>query len=85
MRSRRSRPRSFARRTAIENGASCRKVAGRFGVGVASAIRWHARFRAECEIAAKPMDGDRHSQRVEAHAELIYKSLRRVRRSICAR
>ena len=56
---------------AIENGASCRKAAERFGVGVASAIRWHARFRAEGEIAAKPMGGDRHSQRVEAHAELI--------------
>ena len=56
---------------AIENGASCRKAAERFGVGVASAIRWHARFRAEGAIAAKPMGGDRHSQRVEAHAELI--------------
>ena len=56
---------------AIENGASCRKAAERFGVGVASAIRWHARFRAEGEIAAKPMGGDRHSQRVESHAELI--------------
>ena len=56
---------------AIEEGSSCRKAAERFGVGVASAIRWHARFRAEGEIAAKPMGGDRHSHRIEAHATLI--------------
>ena len=56
---------------AIEAGASCRKAAERFGVGVATAIRWHARFRAEGEIAAKRMGGDRHSQRTEAHAALI--------------
>ena len=56
---------------AIEGGASCRQAAERFGVGKASAIRWHARFRAEGEIAAKPMGGDRHSHRTEAHAALI--------------
>ena len=56
---------------AIEAGASCRQAAERFGVAAASAIRWHARFRAEGEIAAKPMGGDRHSHRVEAHADLI--------------
>ena len=27
----------------IEEGASCRQAAERFGVGKASAIRWHAR------------------------------------------
>ena len=56
---------------AIEGGASCRQAAERFGVGKASAIRWHARYRAEGEIAAKPMGGDRHSHRIEAHAALI--------------
>lgn len=56
---------------AIETGASCRQAAERFGVGVASAIRWHARFRQDGEIAPKPMGGDRHSHRVEAHAALI--------------
>ena len=59
---------------AIEAGASCRRAADRFGVAAASAIRWHARFRAEGEIAAKPMGGDRHSHRVEAHADLILKA-----------
>ncbi len=56
---------------AIEAGASCRQAGERFGVGVASAIRWHARFREEGEIASKPMGGDRHSHRIEAHAALI--------------
>lgn len=60
---------------AMEAGASCRQVAARFGVGVASAIRWQARYRAEGEIAAKPMGGDRHSHRVEAHAALILQTL----------
>ena len=55
----------------IEAGTSCRQAAERFGVGAASAIRWHARFRAEGTIAAKPMGGDRHSHRLEAHAALI--------------
>ena len=56
---------------AIEAGASCGQAAKRFGVGKASAIRWHARFRSEGEVAAKPMGGDRHSHRIEAHAALI--------------
>ena len=60
---------------AIEAGTSCRQAAARFGVGKASAIRWHARFRAEGEIAAKPMGGDRHSHRVEAHAALILRTV----------
>ena len=60
---------------AIEAGTSCRQAAARFGVGKASAVRWHARFRAEGEIAAKPMGGDRHSHRVEAHAALILRTV----------
>jgi transposase len=61
---------------AVEAGASCRQAAERFGVGKASAIRWHARFRADGETAAKPMDGDRHSHKIEAHAALILQTLK---------
>ncbi|OYV42287.1 MAG: hypothetical protein B7Z75_13445 [Acidocella sp. 20-57-95] len=60
---------------AIEAGASCRQAAERLGVGKASAIRWHARYRAEGVIAAKPMGGDRHSHRTKAHAALILQAL----------
>ena len=55
----------------VEAGASCRQAAGRFGVGVATAIRWQARFRAEGGVAAKPMGGDQRSGNIEAHAEVI--------------
>ena len=61
---------------AIEAGASCRQAAERFGVGAASAIRWHAAFRQEGRIAPKPMGGDRCSHRVEAHAAVILQILR---------
>jgi transposase len=56
---------------AIEAGSSCRQAAERFGVGIATAIRWQARFRAEDVVAAKPMGGDQRSGRIEAHAEVI--------------
>ena len=55
----------------IEAGSSRRQAAERFGVGKASAIRWHARFRAEGEIAPKPSGGDRSPPAIEAHAETI--------------
>ena len=61
---------------AIEAGASRRQAAERFGVGAASAIRWHAVFRHEGRAAPKPMGGDHCSHRVEAHAALILQSLR---------
>ena len=49
---------------AVERDAPCRKTAERFEVGVATAIRWHARCRAEGEMAAEAMGGDRHSHRI---------------------
>ena len=56
---------------AIEAGASCRQAAARFGVGIATAIRWQAQWRHQGHVAAKPMGGDRSSHRIEAHAALI--------------
>ncbi len=55
---------------AIEGGSSCRAAAQRFGVSASSAIRWRARERREGDIKPKLQGGDRHSQRIEAHAEL---------------
>ena len=69
---------------AIKAGASCGQAADRFGVAKASAIRWHARFRAEGEIAAKPMGGDRHSGPRRMRPPSC-KPMRRGRRSTCAR
>ena len=56
---------------AVEAGSSRRQAAERFGVGKASAIRWHARFRDAGEIAPKPTGRDRSPPAIEAHAETI--------------
>ena len=56
---------------ASEADASCRKVAARFGVRVASPFRWAAGFRGWGRIAARLLNGDWHSHRVEVHAALI--------------
>src|SRR5271165_1447468 len=56
---------------AIAGGSSCRAAAQRFGVSASSAIRWRAQERREGDVTPKRQGGDRHSQRIEAHAELI--------------
>ncbi len=66
------RPRVIA---TIEAGASCRQAAERFGVGKASAIRWHTRYQAEGAVAAKPMGRDPHSHRSGSLAALILQTL----------
>lgn len=44
---------------AVASGQSCRTAAGRFGVSVASVVKWSQRFRATGSAAAKPMGGRR--------------------------
>jgi transposase len=56
---------------AIEDGLSCRAAAERFGVSASSAIRWRAQERREGDLRPKRQGGDRHSHRIEAHAEAI--------------
>jgi transposase len=56
---------------AIGGGLSCRAAAQRFGVSASSAIRWRAQERREGDVRPRRQGGDRHSQRIEAHAELI--------------
>jgi transposase len=56
---------------AIAGGLSCRAAAQRFGVSASSAIRWRTQERREGDVRPKRQGGDRHSQRIEAHAELI--------------
>ena len=40
-------------------------------MSASSAIRWRAQEQREGDIRPKLQGGDRHSQRIEAHAELI--------------
>ncbi len=44
---------------AVAGGQSCRFVAARFGVSVASVVKWSQRFRSEGTAAARPMGGRR--------------------------
>ena len=41
----------------IEAGGSCRAVAARFGVSVASVVKWSQRFRATGSVAPGKMGG----------------------------
>jgi len=57
---------------AVEGGTSRRAAAGRFKVGVATAIRWVREFRATGATAAKPKGGDQRSHRIEAYRNVIF-------------
>ena len=56
---------------AVDGGLSRHAAAKRFGVSVASAVRWLRAWRDEGAKAAKPRGGDRHSHRIEAFGEVI--------------
>jgi transposase len=56
---------------AVEGGMSRRGAAARFGVGIATAIRWWRDWRTEGRATARPMGGDLRSHRVEAFAAVI--------------
>jgi transposase len=58
-------------RAVVDEGMSRNGAAKRFGVGIASAVRWVARFKATGEISPAPMGGDRRSQRIEAHRDYL--------------
>jgi len=55
----------------VECGLSRNQAAKRFGVSIASAVRWVARFHAKGEVSPDPMGGDRRSGRIEAHADYL--------------
>ena len=58
----------------VVGGLSRNAAAKRFGVGIASAIRWVWRFQATGEISPAPTGGDRRSERIEAHREYLLRS-----------
>lgn len=61
---------------AVEAGSSRRQAAARFGVGVASAIRWFQGWRARGDIRAKPQGGDRRSRRIETEAGFLLERIK---------
>jgi transposase len=58
-------------RAVIDEGMSRNAAAKRFGVGIASAVRWVARFAAKGEVSPSPMGGDRRSARIEVHRDYL--------------
>ena len=56
---------------AVDSGMSRRGAAARFGVSVASAIRWLREWHATGATCAKPRGGDLRSHRIEAYRDVI--------------
>jgi len=61
--------------SAISEGLSCHEAAARFGVSIASAIRWQAQMRSTGDVTPRPRGGDRKSGRIEAEAEFILQQI----------
>ena len=55
----------------IERGLSRNAAAERFGVSVASAVRWVKRFETTGEIYPARTGGDRRPDRIEAHRDYL--------------
>jgi len=56
---------------AIERGLSRRAAAAKFDVSVASAVRWHQRYKGTGSVEPDAIGGDRSSHRIEAHAATV--------------
>lgn len=56
---------------AVLDGLSCRKASDRFGVSVASAIRWVSALRSTGSFLRRAMGGDQRSKWLEAHASIV--------------
>ena len=50
-------------------------AARRFGVSLASAVRWMQTYRRTGRTQAKPRGGDRRSHRIEAQADLLLSAI----------
>ena len=57
--------------TAVAGGLSRRAAAERFGVSVASAVRWTQAVNTTGSVEAKPQGGDTRSHHVEAFRDVI--------------
>ena len=56
---------------AVAQGLNDSQVGERFGVSAASVSRWRALEREQGEARARPMGGDRRSEWIEAHKDMI--------------
>jgi transposase len=61
----------------VHGGLSRNAAAKRFGVSIASTVRWLQRFNASGKISPVPTGGDRRSGRIEAHRDYLMGLIRR--------
>ena len=55
----------------VLGGASRHAAARRFGVSIASAVRWVTRYKTTGQISPSPSGGDRRSGRIEAQRDYL--------------
>lgn len=60
---------------AVEGGMSRHAAAERFGISVASAVRFVKQWRESGATKAKRLGGDQRSRRIEEHHETIMKAI----------
>jgi transposase len=60
---------------AVAGGMSRNAAARRFGVSIASAVRWMAAYLQSGQTAPKPRGGDRRSGRIEAQSDLLMRAI----------
>jgi transposase len=60
---------------AVEGGMSRRAAAERFGISVASAVRFVKEWRDSGATKAKRLGGDQRSQRIEEHRDAIMNAI----------
>ena len=60
---------------AVDGGMSRNAAARRFGVSIASAVRWMAAYLETGQTAPKPRGGDRRSGRIEAQSDLLMSAI----------
>ena len=60
---------------AVESGMSRNAAARRFGVSIASAVRWMAAYLQTGQTAPKSRGGDRRSGWIEAQADLLMRAI----------
>jgi len=65
--------------SAVEQGATHREVAARFGVSVASVSRWRTLLSAQGDLRSGPLGGDRRSARIEEQADVVIGLLEQMR------
>jgi transposase len=58
-------------------GLSRNAAARRFGVSIASAVRWVTRYKTTGRISPSPSGGDRRSGRIEAQRDYLLGLIRR--------